>query len=385
MKSMLFHSSFSRRRRRGSSLLMVAGGMLGLMGFAALSVDYGLLVMDANRVQRACDAAALAGAAKLKRTGNSATDRYNATAEAVLVAWQNGKVSVTAANVTFGNNDTTVRVQSTVNRKFFFGPAVKVLSGNVTRSATAQVKPISGLTTQGEFRAVPIGITWETYNAYHQDRVNAHDIQLIRQNKTTFGLDDLVLFDLRSQNSKSGAQMQNQLKGTDKETVNLLDWETTLNASNSSETKKLTDGLDAIFEESKKAPWNDSGDAGIRYNDILSGASPRNNPRVVFIIVTPSTSDSNNGTYNTQVQGFVPVYLEDYVQISSGSNGSSGNGNGKSNGNGKNKTDNGGGNNAESGWAIRMRFLPPTIASDSGLPTGSGTTLSGLSSISLID
>ena len=34
--------------------------------------------------------------------------------------------------------------------------------------------------------------------------------------------------------------------------------------------------------------------------------------RVVYLIITPSTSNPSNGTYNTQVQGFVPVYIEDY-------------------------------------------------------------------------
>lgn len=52
-------------RRRGAIAFVVAGSMVALMGFAALAVDYGLLNADVNRLQRGCDAGALAGASKL--------------------------------------------------------------------------------------------------------------------------------------------------------------------------------------------------------------------------------------------------------------------------------------------------------------------------------
>jgi hypothetical protein len=120
--------------------------------------------------------------------------------------------------------------------------------------------------------------------------------------------------------------------------------ETTLNAENSSTSNKLLNGLQTLFDRSAAAPWNDSTTTGARYNDILSGASPRSNPRVVNLIITPKTTNPSNGTYDTQVKGFVPVYLESYYDR------------------GANET------------FIRIRFLPPTEVSDGSVTPNPDTT-----------
>src|SRR4028118_1730189 len=87
------------RKRGGSVIVIVALSTVALLGCCAFAVDYGILNADANRVQRACDAAALAGAAKFKKNGTSTTtdvtDTANARTEAILVAQQNG-VTITA-------------------------------------------------------------------------------------------------------------------------------------------------------------------------------------------------------------------------------------------------------------------------------------------------
>ena len=55
-------------RRGGGVVVIVTLSLTVLMGVCALVVDYGLLVNDKNRLQRGCDAAALAGASQLKLT-----------------------------------------------------------------------------------------------------------------------------------------------------------------------------------------------------------------------------------------------------------------------------------------------------------------------------
>lgn len=55
----------SRARQRGAVAVMVAASMLALMGFAAVGVDVGYLVLAQRRLQAATDAAALAGAMDL--------------------------------------------------------------------------------------------------------------------------------------------------------------------------------------------------------------------------------------------------------------------------------------------------------------------------------
>lgn len=62
------HDPNPRRRlggERGATLILVAFGMIGLLGFAALAVDVGYLMVVRNQLQNAADAAALGGAMKL--------------------------------------------------------------------------------------------------------------------------------------------------------------------------------------------------------------------------------------------------------------------------------------------------------------------------------
>ncbi len=375
---MMMFSFTANRRRSGSVLVLTALSVVVLLGCVALSVDYGMLVMDANRLQRGCDAAALAAATKLKHnsavsSGDAQTDAANALADrnaasidAYNVALKNDNVPVDTSqgDVTFSNNDAAVTVRSTTSRHFFFAPILGRTSGNVTRSATAIVRPITAMSTSGSaIRVAPIGITWDTYNAYKNDQATSHDISLVRQNKSVFGKDDMVLFDLRSNNGKSGAQMQSQLAGDTNVTSTVGDYETTLNADTTAQIQKLTGGLDTLFSRAAGAPWYDTASDNINAAQILSGSEPSSNPRVVYIIVTPSTTSPNNGTFNTQVQGFVPVYLDSY----SGGNNGNGNGNGNAN------------------VSVRMRFLPISSVSDSKATTTPGTTTyyAGINSISL--
>ena len=62
------HDPNPRRRlggERGATLILVAFGMIGFLGFAALAVDVGYLMVVRNQLQNAADAAALAGAMNL--------------------------------------------------------------------------------------------------------------------------------------------------------------------------------------------------------------------------------------------------------------------------------------------------------------------------------
>ena len=347
-------------QRRGSVILLTAFGLVLFAGCAAIAVDYGLLVADANRLQRGCDAGALAGAQLLKVTGDDNYDTYQAKTVAVQVAAQNN-ITVDPNNVTFLNNNTQIRVPSVTTRAYFFARVLGQTSGNVNRSATAGVAAGNGLTTAtGDAHLVPIGITWETYKAYKDDRTASHDIELVRQNKQTFAQDDLVLFDLRMPSGKSGAHMMDELTGADVEVSSIGDAETTLNAAQPSEQIKFERGLDTLLDRSAVAPWNDGDHSGVgsKYDEILAGTSPRDNPRVMYLIVTPSTANPSNGTFNTEVQGYAPVYVTSYYEVNI---------------------------SGEKVIRMRMRFLPPGTAGDSDVTINPGGTLSGMRVVSLIN
>lgn len=382
MNTHFFHNSSNKRymlrrshscgRRRGSTLLLVALGITVFLGAGALSIDYGILVNDKNVMQRSCDAAALAGVSRLKMT-NDAYDTVQASNLAIDVARRNG-TTITASNITFLDSNRTIRVTSNSTRSLFFGRFLGRTNAAVAARATATLKGVDHLVT-GYVK--PIGITWETYNAYKNDQANYRDLTLIRQNKEVFEKDDYVLFDLRDSNGASPAQMENQLTGAAQEMVSIGDFERTLNAATVAQRKKFTDGLDTLMNRAKGSPWFDNGPTlpsnpggsdtyqpSAAYSALVNGTMSYDNPRVLNIIITPSTERANNGLFNTEVQGFVPVYIEGYYTRP-----------------GSTAT----GNPNEIELVMRVRFLPPAASLPGQGTTTTGGSLSGLRTISLIE
>lgn len=336
-----------RARRRGVSIVLVALAMTALLGFCALSVDYGFLTKDANQLQRGCDAAALAGAPYLKRTGSDATDTAAASQAAIYVAYQNG-LTITSSNVTFLNNNTQIKVQASQTQAFLFGRALGMSSSKVTRDAVAGINAITAADTSG---VVPMGVTSDTENAYKYDWTHDYTITLIRGNTQPFirdtttnpVTDDMILFDLGGGNGKSPAHMQNQTAGTEIVPTTIGNDETTLNASNTSETLHMERGLASRFTAAALPPYSDP--TGSKADQIVAGTADISNPRVVSIIVTNSNPNPSGGTTQLPILDFQPIYLESYTEIGNAT-------------------------------TLKVRFLPPLNSSSgdhtitSGSPTG---------------
>ncbi len=69
------HDRRSKIRQPGSVLVMSALLIPIFLGFAALALDGGYLLMVKNELQAPCDAAALAGAQELQTSSKNATSR----------------------------------------------------------------------------------------------------------------------------------------------------------------------------------------------------------------------------------------------------------------------------------------------------------------------
>lgn len=322
-------------RRRGSIIVLVAGGMVMFLGCAALAVDYGFLVNDANRLQRACDAGALAGAAELRTTTTMSTNIGKAREVAKTVTSQNG-FTVTDSDITFDSTTTPteITVSGSSTRKFIF--TVRgfypdaMTQGIVRRAATAAIR--AGVGTNN---SSPIGITKETYDYYNPttnpSRLGQEvTLTLIRQNKLTFAqgkntsnvpnYDPMVLFDLRDSSGKSSQHFYEQFIGTElittPTTTNFT--ETTLNAAQPAQVKNLQDGIETLFKNSAASPWLDAwnsswtnaGSVGTRANEIINKQSSRSNPRVLNILVANSVPSPVNGTFDATIVGTVPAYLK---------------------------------------------------------------------------
>jgi len=353
----------SHKRKTGNVIVVLLMVLVPLMGFGALAVDYGVLVNDKNRLQRACDAAALAAVQELK-VNTDIIDTQNATTIAIDTAKANG-VTVTASDISFSNNNCDITVNAELTRNLFLARVLGIMKGNTAASATASVTFSSAGYTP---YVSPIGITESTYNDYKNSYENstppAYGLSLIRHQKEAFGKDQFVLYDLRQQNSKSGAWMYRQLVGNDKETVTIAPsgtacgnittyCQTSLDSSKTSETKKFKGGIDALITKASGSPWFDSG--GLNYYDNMrDGLADYSNPRVLNIIVTNDYPSYDVGSTNMPVKYFVPVYIDNY-------------------------DDNSG--------VLTVRFLPPgsTANGDVLLPGNNGDATTGARTVRLLE
>lgn len=161
----------TRNAQRGQVLVLTAFALVGLLGFLGLVVDVGYMYLERAKLQKATDAAALAGAALLP-------DSAQATAEALQYVTTNGE-SAQNATVTVGPDGSgrttiTVRIAKTVPT--FFAKVLGISSFPVSASAGGALVTASGPFDYAIFSgstAVNLSITgggWIARGSIHANR-----------------------------------------------------------------------------------------------------------------------------------------------------------------------------------------------------------------------
>lgn len=128
------------KKEDGAAIVIISIAMVAILGFMSLVTDFGLLALNKERLQNACDAAALAGSRELPDQAN-----------AILVAsdyLQNNDVSPTEAEISFPqvNGAPTIQVSVKHSVEFFFAKVLGINSGTVSGSAQAVCGGISSAT-----------------------------------------------------------------------------------------------------------------------------------------------------------------------------------------------------------------------------------------------
>lgn len=118
------------KKEDGQSLIMVALLMVVLLGFAAISIDVGMLSLSKAGLQNAADAAALAGSQELP------DKPYLAKTVAQNYVTTNGK-SGDIATVTIGGDNKSITVSVTRTDTMFFGKVLGVNTSTASADATA--------------------------------------------------------------------------------------------------------------------------------------------------------------------------------------------------------------------------------------------------------
>lgn len=314
MQKLLSKNVLGRRssKRRGSVFIIVCVAVPMMMGFCALAVDYGVLNVDANRLQRTCDAAALAGASKLKLT-NDAADTAAATTEATNVAARNG-VSTSASDliITFPTSSTSawaansrIRVEARYTRQLLFARFWNMNASNLGRAATAERTSISGLNNS----FVPLVITTPDYTS-HLDGSNL-TVDLIRmQSRTDFAPSKVIgIRTNTSDNGKTTSHWANDVQNGTTDVVKILDNDVSINASMNEQEKVLSPALDDRISDAVTAGWNPGTNPTTENETAAYPNYPGAAARRIFTIGVADPTPASTGNQNIVLLKFVTVYL----------------------------------------------------------------------------
>jgi len=128
------------KNQKGSALVFAALIMTSMVGFAALSVDTGMILTADHQLQNAVDAAALAGASGLLINQSAATSR--ALAVSALNSCLNQPVVLNSGNLSYpaGNR---IRVQANRPVNLFIARALGVNTANLNAVALAELSALS--------------------------------------------------------------------------------------------------------------------------------------------------------------------------------------------------------------------------------------------------
>ena len=129
-------ASKARRRSRGQVIVIFAGAMLAFMGLMAIVIDVSWYWANTLRVQRAADAAALAGVVWLPNLYSSAD--VTARAEAKKNGYEAGVNGTTITTLKDPNNDRRLIVTITAPVPSFFARVIGIASFPVARTSKAE-------------------------------------------------------------------------------------------------------------------------------------------------------------------------------------------------------------------------------------------------------
>jgi Flp pilus assembly protein TadG len=146
-----------RRNSKGQILVVMSLAVVTLVGAMSLAIDTGVVYYNWMLLQKAADAAVLAGATYLPSDPASATSAVN------TFVMSNGvqPTEIVSVAVLNGNTSVTVSLRRTV--PYYFAQLLGLTTGTVSASATAGVQAVGSLTG-----LLPIGIDSRTSYTFGQ-------------------------------------------------------------------------------------------------------------------------------------------------------------------------------------------------------------------------
>lgn len=288
------------REERGLAAVLVAAGITGLFGMAAVSVDAGSLYMERQRLVNAADSAALAGVRYLPE------DPGRAMQVAQEVAYRNGvPQGHAAATVVAGN---TLKVVVDKDATLYFARVFGQQTQLVTAQARAQAQPISGV--RG---AAPFGVPRQQFRPGAQYTLKAGAGQGVSGNYYALAL-----------GGRGASNYRDNIVTGYAGTIRVGDVLTTEPGNKSGPTQQgigerlrnAEESCTDVSLERRADAYNDLDDYGDGEEDLDEDEKecleslPVHSKRVVIVPVVEA--DGLHGRDDVTVVGFAAFYLEDY-------------------------------------------------------------------------
>lgn len=134
------------KSEKGSVVVLVALGMVVLLGLTALVIDGGGLYLERARLQKAMDSAVLAGAQELPQRPDLAKLAADKAAEL-------NNVNPADLSITFNDSNTVIRADTTRKKQLTFAHALGFSDSEVEAAAGVQLQPLTSATG-----IIPLGV-----------------------------------------------------------------------------------------------------------------------------------------------------------------------------------------------------------------------------------
>lgn len=270
------------KSERGSVVVLVAAGMVMLMGFAAFAIDIGMMTIEKSRLQNAVDAAALAGAQELP------DDTSNADSTARDYVNEKNAYGGEIDSIVFSQDDRKITIEASKEIPFIFAKVLGISEGNVQVKASA----IKG-TASGMSGLRPFGI--------FEDKIDLDEPGIVLKvgshgnESGNFGI--VGLANVAGGGTTGGNIYEDNIATGCGETYSIGD---KINTETGNKVGPTEDGLERI-----------SIDKGVEI--LYSEGKEYEYPNRLFIVPVIESIDPIHGTTEVEIIGFAAIFVESFT------------------------------------------------------------------------
>lgn len=266
--------------QRGNIIILVALSMVILIGLSAIVIDGGRMYSEKSNLQKAVDAAAIAGAQLLPQ------DSVNAGTVAEQIALANISDANVTINVEITDNNSAIRVTALSNVQFALAKVLNAADTDIKAAAKVIVFPLSSYQGRG---IVPFGIDLTKYSDI--DEMNQGDLVQLKWGDSESG----NFGPLNIDGSGANNYRNTLINGSEREIKvgDIIDTETGNMAG-------PTEDLNIRFE-------NDNWHQG---EDVLTHVSNHEScPRIVLVPIYQPLEDNDRQVKQVEITGFASIFI----------------------------------------------------------------------------